>query len=135
MDFSVFLAQVIGINLLILSLSILSNGKQFHAITDELSERPSLSFLIGMVLLVAGSLLVLSHNVWESSWVLVVTITSWLIFLKGVIYLMMPGLVRKISKEVLQENPALLYVGGVANLVLGLYFCYMGFLSSVLLTG
>ncbi|AWN74320.1 hypothetical protein LEAN103870_02540 [Legionella anisa] len=99
MNHSIFLARVMGLSLLILSLSLLINVNDLVPTLTALLQNRALEFIVGMMLVTIGTLLVVSHNVWTRSWVVVITILSWLILIKGILYLMFPGIVQEISNQ------------------------------------
>ncbi|HHF0523576.1 TPA: hypothetical protein ACTUT5_002113 [Legionella anisa] len=129
MNHSIFLARVMGLSLLILSLSLLINVNDLVPTLTALLQNRALEFIVGMMLVTIGTLLVVSHNVWTRSWVVVITILSWLIFIKGILYLMFPGIVQEISNQ-LTFSKSRIYVACSINAVISLYLCYMGFFSN-----
>lgn len=126
MDTSIFLAQVMGLFLVVYCAAILININNMTSVISGLFHNAAMQFIVGMILLIVGSLLVVSHNIWESSWVVLVTILSWIVFLKGVLYIAFPKMLHKMSKPFL-NNHAWIYIGASINLVVGLYLCYVGF--------
>jgi len=127
MDVSYFLAQTLGVYLVILSLSLLNNPDNFISVISGIFHNAALQFLIGMNILIIGILMVVSHNVWTASWAVVVTILSWLIFIKGLLYIAFPKVIHAMSQPFLGSKN-LMYAGAMVNLVLGLWLCYMGFM-------
>ena len=128
MDVSIFLAQVLGIYLVVLSLSLLINVDNFTSIISGIFHNAALQFIIGLNLLIVGTLMVVSHNMWSMSWTVVVTILSWIVFVKGVLYMALPKVVHAIAQPIIGCKMTL-YVAGIVNLVLGLFLCYMGFFA------
>ena len=84
---SIFLAQVIGIYFIIMSIAILLNVPRFISIIKDLLAHPAMHLTISFNILVIGILLIISHNLWIVSWPVIITIVAWLIFLKGVVNL------------------------------------------------
>lgn len=128
MDVSLFLAKIIGLCMLILSISILFNAKNLLTVVSGIFHNAALQFVLGIFLLVMGVLLVVSHNIWEPSWVVVVTIISWIVLLKGICYVAFPKLIHSMAQPFIHSQKGLL-IGGVMNLVVALYLCYMGFIA------
>lgn len=129
MNNSIYLARVIGLSLSILSLALLINAKHITSVITMLFQNDALQFILGILILIIGSLLVVSHNIWKSSWVVIITILSWLILIKGSIYLIFPGWVPAILQHYSYSTCAV-FIGGIIDLLIGLYLCYMGFLTS-----
>lgn len=128
MDTSVFLAQVIGIYLVVLSLSLLMNMQNFTSVITGIFHNAALQFIIGLNLLIVGTLMVVSHNIWSMSWTVVVTLLSWMVFIKGVFYIAFPKIVHAIAQPLIGCKMTM-YVAGIVNLLLGLFLCYMGFVA------
>ena len=47
-------------------------------------------YLGGIMAVVAGLLIVTFHNIWEPSWIVVITVFGWLSLLKGLMLLTFP---------------------------------------------
>src|SRR5579864_9493729 len=97
MDKSKFLSQVIGIYMLIISISMLINMPQFIINIVELINNPSLMFAVGFFTLIPGVLLVVSHNIWEMSWRVLVTLIGWLVLFKAVCIIYCPQSIDAMS--------------------------------------
>ncbi|MBO06407.1 MAG: hypothetical protein CMI58_05180 [Parcubacteria group bacterium] len=111
--------------MLIVSLVVLKNKKRQELI-NELSKHEDLRFVMGPFTLIFGLVLVNIHNIWGEGYKTVITIVSWIVLIKGVLVVWLDEknyrkLMDKISK------PNLLTAIGVINLILGLYFTYIGF--------
>lgn len=128
MDVSIFLAQVLGVYLVVLSLSLLINVQNFTSVISGIFHNAALQFIIGLNLLIVGTLMVVSHNMWSMSWTVVITILAWIVFVKGVLYMAFPKAVHAIAQPLINCKMTM-YVAGIVNLVLGLFLCYMGFIA------
>ena len=122
MNNSIFIARAMGVFLLVLSLSLLINARTFIPAVVTIFHDGALQFILGMILLVIGTLLNSMHNVREKSWVVVITIISWIAFIKGILYLMFPACVQGMAQQFIQTT-SWIYVGGIINILIGLYFC------------
>lgn len=129
MDVSIFLAKALGIYMVILSAAILMHAENFISIVTGIFHNAALQFVLGMNILMIGILMIISHNIWEPSWVTVVTVLAWLIFLKGIFYIMFPKTVNTMMVQASLRNKNWLYCSGVINLVIGAYLLFMGFYS------
>lgn len=128
MNLSVFLAQVIGIYMVILGISLFSNGKHFSLIMLGLINNAESQFIMGTLLLALGVTLVVLHNVWEMSWVVVITIIAWMIFIKGIVYTVIPRIVLALAEPYIHAT-GLYYFVGVMDIGVGLFLCFKGFLA------
>src|SRR3989344_7945247 len=86
MELSNFLANVFGISIIAVSLSLLSYPKIIKKIFESMQNETTL-FFTGVVSFVIGISMILTHNIWVYDWKVIVTILGWAILLKGVIRL------------------------------------------------
>lgn len=127
MNISVFLAKAMGLYFLIISISVLINKNRMPSVVSELMKNPALQFLMGLNILIIGLLLILTHNIWVSSWQVLITIIAWAVFIKGVLNVAFPNLAQHMTKPFLQSQ-SIPYFAILINFLLGLYLCYYGFL-------
>jgi uncharacterized membrane protein len=125
MENSIFLAKVLGLYLTVFGLLVLLRPAQLRAIVTEYMESRPIVFLGGMVGLIMGIILVVSHNIWTTNWRVVITILAWLILIKGTNHLFFPSVPRKMARTLLGSSWIL--VPGVIDLLLGLFLVYKGF--------
>ena len=86
MDNTLFLASIIGPMYLILGLSVLLYAKQWKKIMGELSKNHFTLIGIMIFSIIFGLIIIQMHNIWEWSLWVVITLTGWCAFLKGVFY-------------------------------------------------
>ena len=124
MEQSIFLAKVIGLYLLIVSAAVLLRRKQFAELINEFTANRALVFLSGLVALVLGLLIVVSHNVWTADWREVITVMGWLMLAKGVIRILFP---EKLGAVAINPSSIKWTVASIVLLALGIYLTYIGF--------
>lgn len=126
MDISIFLAKALGLYLVIISIGMLINTVRFTSVLNDVIDNPSLILFSGIFALIFGILLVLSHNIWQADWRIVITIIAWLSLAKGIIRIIFPqiafGSIRYFS-----QNKIAYYICGAITLLLGIFLCYFGF--------
>lgn len=128
METSLFLAQLIGPVLIVIGLGLLLKKTEFREMaTDFLSSR-ALIFVSGLLTLVAGLAIVLTHNVWEFNWPVIITILGWLSVFGGVFRILFPNSVQSVGTSML-DKPATMTVSGAIQIVLGLWLSYVGYMS------
>jgi uncharacterized protein YjeT (DUF2065 family) len=132
MGLSIFLARIIGIYLLIVSISVILNIKRFRSIVDDIMQHPGLQLVMGFNILVMGILLVVTHNIWVASWELIITLIAWCVLIKGILNVAFPSTAKKFAKYCLRSKNAVLTIGMI-DLIIGLFLVYIGFYSSVYL--
>lgn len=131
MDISLFLAKVMGLYFVIISLSVLINKNRMLSIITGIIQNPSLQFMMGLNILIIGIILILSHNVWVASWQIIITIISWLILFKGILNITFPSLAQSMTKPFLHSQ-VMPYISVLINFLLGLFLCYYGFMLPVI---
>ena len=127
MCFSVFLAQVIGIYLFLVSLAMLMHQQHSKKVIHEFLASSPLIALSGGLSLMIGLLLVVSHNVWVAKWPVVITIVGWLTLLQGCARIFTPHAFTKFMKHLTHKKGYLLM--SWIWLLVGLYLIWMGFSS------
>ena len=123
---SIFLAKAFGLYYLISGVAILLRSKEFKNMLDDFIKNTYHIYFVGLFLTIIGILLVLTHNVWEGGWVVIITVMSWLILFKGVVYLLLPRDMLKSQIKWLGEKNWYT-IGGVISILIGLYLGSKGF--------
>ncbi|KGP62145.1 hypothetical protein EP47_01970, partial [Legionella norrlandica] len=76
--------------------------------------------------LILGIIIVVSHNIWEGSWRVIVTIIAWLILLKGTSIIFHPHFIDQ-ATVLFMQNTTISYISAGIDFVLGVILCYCGF--------
>ena len=127
MPLTYFYAELLGILIGAVALSLLINRRMMLQVFSELVEQRVALFVVALVSLLFGSVIVLTHNVWTgSSLDILVTLLGWLLVLRSVLLLFLPhGVIRKIVDWVRIEQTY--YLVSVIALIVGGYLIYYGF--------
>ncbi|HHT0592427.1 TPA: hypothetical protein ACTXXA_000288 [Legionella anisa] len=129
MDKSRFLSKVLGIYLIIVSLAMFANLQQFTIYVQELLKDAPLMLVTGFWTLIIGLLMVVSHNVWQWNWRLLITLIGWIILLKGASMIFYPHYVDRATLVFMQDTN-IAYSAAGFELILGIILCYLGFKRS-----
>ena len=124
MEHSIFLAKVLGLYLLIVPAAVLLNRKQFAELAKEFVANPAIVFLSGLLALILGLLMVVSHNVWTADWRAVITFIGWLTLAKGVVRILFP---EKLATFVIDPSSTKWTFALIVLLGLGIYLTCVGF--------
>lgn len=124
MDISIFLAKVISLYLIILSIAIFINSARFPSMLNEIFVTPANIFMAGILTLIIGILLVVSHNIWQANWRVVITILAWLTFISGIIRVACPQFAFNRLKKMTKGGFVTI---SVIALLIGLFLGYFGF--------
>ena len=124
MELSNFLANLFGLSIIAVNLSLLLYPKNIEKIFDSMRNEATL-FFTGIISFVIGTAMILSHNIWTNDWRVIVTILGWAILVKGVMRLFLPEMVVNMSKKWVNSRwiPLLL----VIEVVLGCVLIYFSF--------
>ncbi|MBI2707134.1 MAG: hypothetical protein HYX35_02310 [Proteobacteria bacterium] len=74
MKLSLFLAKVLGLYMTVLSIGLLIHAKKMKSILMDSMDSPPLLLVSGVIALIVGLLIVISHNMWASDWRVLITI-------------------------------------------------------------
>src|SRR5262245_18605226 len=119
MDVSIFLAKIIGLNFLIFGITLFFNKASFQSVLDDFIAHPALILFGGFVNLLLGSMIIISHNIWDSDWRVLITIIGWLLFIRGIIWLAIPRvMVKWISNMTRNLKP--FYIATLVSFILGI---------------
>ena len=122
MDFSIYLAYVLGFYLLVMATAILLHQEKMKKIFHEISASGPLLVITGIFGSVLGFFLVFSHNIWMTGWPVVVTLLSWFILIQATLRLLSPSHFAKVMKFV--ENKIGLTMVAWFWLFVGVYLIY-----------
>ncbi|MFH1404894.1 MAG: hypothetical protein ABIH21_02230 [Patescibacteria group bacterium] len=128
MDVSIFLAKLLGVYLIVVSIGMFVNFKAIKNAAVSMAQNSALILFGGAMTLIMGTMAVLFHNVWVGDWRIVVTIFCWLVLIKGVLLFVFPGSI-KFWIKMIDKNNSIMMVSSVVMLIVGLYLGYMGFLA------
>lgn len=126
MELSYFLAQLIGLTLMIFSLAVLFRPVIITGIVRDLRPDSFPMLLAGTMGIIGGLAIILSHNVWEMDWRLAITLLGWIALLKGVSYVAFPQMLRFSANQVFAREGVRMVLL-IATLLLGAYLTYHGF--------
>ncbi len=126
MQNSVFLAQIIGPYCIIIAVGILANRETYEKMMEDFLKNAALVYIGGILALLFGLLVVLTHNVWTVGWPAFITIFGWVGIIKGTWLLVFPDTVPKFTK-VYKKNPTLLSVHLIIVLIIGVGLTIFGY--------
>jgi putative exporter of polyketide antibiotics len=127
MSRTVFLARLIGLYCVLISLAMAAHRHATVETVTALIQTPAVLFLAGIVALVAGLAMVLGHNIWSGGALpVIVTLVGWITLIRGLLVLFLPagadaGLLAALHYE------QFFYFYITIALVLGVYLTYAGF--------
>ncbi|MDD5618767.1 MAG: hypothetical protein PHG69_06725 [Candidatus Omnitrophica bacterium] len=126
MGLSVFIAKIIGPCYLILSIGMMANRKFYQKVMEDFYKNATLVFFGGLLALVVGLLIVLSHNVWAANWTVIITIFGWGGLIKGAWLIVFPNSIPKVMR-VYKKNKNLLMMHSAVVFILGAVLTIFGY--------
>lgn len=121
------LMAVLGPIYLVLGLSILFYAGSWMQLMKEFEKNHYGMLSIGFLDLALGMILIRIYNVWTWDSTLLITLTGWGMFVKGVAYFLAPGAwIKAAMKWHVSLN--VLYLHGVIAGAIGIYLSYLAYL-------
>lgn len=127
MDISLFLAKLIGLYLLIVSLLWMFKKHELEGVCKEIIASKGLLAISGDISLILGLVIVIDHTIWELSWRGLITLIGYLLIVKGIIRFAFPSVVKKLASKMMKGGCWLVYI---IMLAIGIYLTYCGFTYS-----
>jgi hypothetical protein len=124
MELSTFLAQLLGIYMLIIAVELITRRREFEGSVKDFAASKGLIVFSGSVSLLMGIAIVIGHPIYETSFRGLITFLGYLLVLRGIWRMAFP---THIQKKLLHCSHKC-YRGIVLLLiVLGIFLTYCGF--------
>ena len=128
MNTSVLIARFIGPVMLVAGAAMLVNREAIRAVVDDIVAHPAFLFLSDVLALPVGVAIITFHNDWALGWPLIITVYGWLALVAGVVRTVFPQVAKRMGAVII-GNDAALMATAVANVLLGGFLTYMGFMA------
>lgn len=123
MSISLFVAKLLGVYLVVSGLFLLFRGKTVAHMMKDFFDHPAVIYLTGTILVFLSSIMLLKSNIWDGTWRTIVTVIMWLLLIKGLAYIFVPEMLRKmVSKKFLEA----VNLYGLIAIAAGIYLFYVG---------
>jgi hypothetical protein len=126
MTTSLFLARLLGPLLLLAGIGIAFNRDFYRAVAGDFLANRGLVYFGGAALLLGGTALILTHNVWAADWRIIITLIGWLTALRGAALIIAPQWTIGLAERWVRW-PQLFVVNAVIVIVLGLVLSAVGY--------
>lgn len=124
MDLSHFLAKVMGSYMLIMAVLWLMRKDQLVMAVRNISSSSGTHSLFGIIQIIFGLMIVISHSVWTFDWKGLITLFGYLALIQGVLRLAFPSESAKYLVDFVEKGYGALV--GIAVLF-GIILAYNGF--------
>jgi hypothetical protein len=127
---TIYLSRLIGLVALIAGAALLIDKEPLLAAIGALTRDSALTYMLGMLGIVAGVAIILVHNIWtQGVWPLVVTLFGWFLLIRGIVVVVLPAdLISGIIAAL--HFAEFYYLYALLPLVLGAYLSLRGFTAT-----
>lgn len=126
MELTILLAKVFGLYLIIGGASIMLRERYFMPVVGAFVEERLTRLVVGILELLGGLFLVVSHTDWSSVPAGIITVFGWVLVIEGTLYLILPD--ESVEKVIKALNSKYWYIlGGALAIFLGTYLAGFGF--------
>jgi hypothetical protein len=126
MDTANLLANIWGISLVIIPLSLLVDPKQVKNLFTAMEKETNV-YICGVVSFILGVITVLLNNIWAADWRVIITLIGWIAILRGLFGMFWTQGATKLCSKAKDKGWIQYIILGV--LILGLIFIYFGFVG------
>ena len=126
MQTSVFLAKLMGPVALAVGIAALVNAAVLRQVAEQFLASHALMYLAGLLGMVAGVAIILTHNVWVADWRVLITILGWLAAIGGALRIVVPERVESMGQWFLR-HPTSMTVAAAIWLALGALLTFFGY--------
>jgi hypothetical protein len=125
MELSILISKIIAVIYLSASLGRFFSRDYYRRLSDDMYKNAALTYVMGFMAVIIGLLIVHYHNLWRRDWSVLITILGWLALIKGVLIIVFPKFIQRLSGAFLTAGAQKIipYV----TLLVGLLFGYFGF--------
>lgn len=123
METSLFIGSILGPVMFAVWLGLLLNTEMYQKMIQNYSKESIALYTAALWWFVSWLLIIYSHNIWETSWIVVITLIGWLIFIKSALLLVLPTLFEKLVKKITFSNTAT----QIAGVFYGLFWIFLIF--------
>jgi len=126
MELSIFVAKIIAVTYIAISLGQLFSGITYKKMFQDIMKSSGLMVMMGLFGIVIGFLLIEHHNIWVKDWPVLITIMGWAALLKGFMFLAFPNALKFFEP---MFTGKFLKIFPYFTLVFGALFAYWGFFA------
>ena len=125
MELSIFLAKVFGLYLIIISIAVWLRRRDLGEMAVSFAQDKVSIYISGMIFLLLGLALVISHNIWDTAWQGSISILGWMTLVKAGMRLFFTDKIGAIAKKTTGSRWYWLIIA--IFLLVGLWLAYRGF--------
>lgn len=119
MELTILLSKVFGLYFIIIGVILLFRRGHFRSIVNLFVEEPVLRFMMGVIMLIGGLFLVVSHQDWSNFSAGLISLMGWLVLLKALFYI-------NLSNSTMRKWTGWYKIGGIYGLIAALVYIALG---------
>ncbi|MCG6876463.1 MAG: hypothetical protein LJE97_15355 [Betaproteobacteria bacterium] len=117
-------AHVVSVVMFVLGVSYVVQAREWIRVSQEVIASPHRFLMPALVMLAAGVAIVSVHNDWVPAWTLAITLSGWILVVKGTVFLVLPHMATKFAHWPEGLLVAWIRVAGVVLAVVGAVLTY-----------
>ena len=121
-----FCARILGPFLALAGGAAVLRRDELPSLVQGFREAPALTFSVGVLIMLAGLALLAHHQKWRRPAEAAVSLIAWLLTLRGVLLILVPGVVFDLAER-LMRSTALALGAGLAAVALGVWLTLVGY--------
>ncbi len=126
MQTSIFIARLLGPVYLLVSIAMLADPKAFRVLIKEFIKSHALMYMAGVLGLLGGLALVLTHNIWAFDWRLIITLIGWAALGRALVTIFQPQWIASVMSKLLAHKE-MFSAAAALSLVIGLVLSFFGY--------
>ncbi len=127
-DIQIF--QVLWLVYFAFGVGIILDKQILKKMLEEYIGNTAITFVSALLAILMGYLLIISHNIWEANFTVIITIIGWIAFFKGILLLIVPKFFLWMAKYLI-KNKIILNIVPIIIIILGIFCLAVGFLDII----
>jgi len=91
-------AHVVSVVMFVLGVSYLVQAREWIRVSREVIEAPHRFLVPALAMLATGVAIISVHNDWVPAWTLAITLSGWILVVKGTLFLVLPQMATKFAR-------------------------------------
>ena len=117
-------AHVVSVVMFVLGVSYVVHAREWIRVSQEVIAAPHRFLMPALVMLATGVAIVSVHNNWVPAWTLAITLSGWILVVKGTLFLVLPQMATKFARWPEGLLVAWIRVAGAVLVVVGAVLTY-----------
>ncbi len=111
--------------LVVISIAVWLKRKSLGELAVNFAQDKAGIYLSGVIFLLLGLTMVISHNIWDTAWQGVISVLGWMTLIKAGMRLFFTDKVGDLAQKII--NSKWYWLAIVASLMVGIWLTYIGF--------